>query len=174
MSIIFKNELIEKQNMEMIEDIVLKSKKKQEDYKEWETFRDNYEKKYGKLKPCKPKPIDYCKHKNIKRQCSECLSEQKIITDEMICHYNILLEQEKKTPCPKQATKDVVKEEKDICPICILNYEIKEELIILGCKHVFHSSCIQEWIKLNSTCPICRCGVQTKENTNKVDECVLC
>ena len=39
------------------------------------------------------------------------------------------------------------------CTICLSN---NKNLIKLECSHVFHHKCINEWIKINPTCPICR------------------
>lgn len=43
------------------------------------------------------------------------------------------------------------------CPICLSEYQPKEELrTIPECNHYFHANCIDEWLKLNGTCPLCR------------------
>ncbi|KAL5722499.1 hypothetical protein ACHQM5_006014 [Ranunculus cassubicifolius] len=43
------------------------------------------------------------------------------------------------------------------CSICLSDYQAKETLkIIPDCKHCFHSTCIDEWLRQNVTCPICR------------------
>ncbi|XP_021288961.1 putative RING-H2 finger protein ATL21B [Herrania umbratica] len=43
------------------------------------------------------------------------------------------------------------------CPICLCEYQAKEMIrTIPDCKHYFHASCIDEWLKLNATCPVCR------------------
>ncbi|KAI8619844.1 hypothetical protein BC830DRAFT_1059918, partial [Chytriomyces sp. MP71] len=45
------------------------------------------------------------------------------------------------------------------CPVCqddFSNEEGGEETIILECKHHFHPQCIENWLKLNATCPVCR------------------
>ncbi|XVF53067.1 hypothetical protein PTKIN_Ptkin05aG0069700 [Pterospermum kingtungense] len=43
------------------------------------------------------------------------------------------------------------------CPICLGEYEAKERLrTIPDCKHYFHAVCIDEWLKLNAACPLCR------------------
>lgn len=45
----------------------------------------------------------------------------------------------------------------NICPICLSEYQPKEELrTIPECNHYFHADCIDEWLKLNGTCPLCR------------------
>ncbi|CAN0840974.1 Putative RING-H2 finger protein ATL21A [Linum grandiflorum] len=43
------------------------------------------------------------------------------------------------------------------CPICLSEYEPKETLrTIPECNHYFHADCIDEWLKMNATCPLCR------------------
>lgn len=44
-----------------------------------------------------------------------------------------------------------------ICPICLSEYCTKETLrCIPDCRHCFHAECIDEWLRLNGTCPVCR------------------
>ncbi|KAM2280467.1 hypothetical protein ACFX1S_041187 [Malus domestica] len=43
------------------------------------------------------------------------------------------------------------------CAICLSEYLTKETVrCIPECKHCFHADCIDEWLKLNSSCPVCR------------------
>ncbi|CAH8381053.1 unnamed protein product [Eruca vesicaria subsp. sativa] len=43
------------------------------------------------------------------------------------------------------------------CAICLSEYEPKETLRKIPlCQHCFHADCIDEWLKLNGTCPVCR------------------
>ncbi|XWS50087.1 hypothetical protein CRYUN_Cryun12cG0058300 [Craigia yunnanensis] len=43
------------------------------------------------------------------------------------------------------------------CPICLSEYQPKETLrTIPECNHYFHANCIDEWLKMNSSCPLCR------------------
>ncbi|KAF9669069.1 hypothetical protein SADUNF_Sadunf14G0069400 [Salix dunnii] len=43
------------------------------------------------------------------------------------------------------------------CAICLSEYNSKETLrIIPECKHCFHSDCVDEWLRMNGTCPVCR------------------
>jgi len=41
----------------------------------------------------------------------------------------------------------------DICSICLELMELGKEM---RCKHVFHETCLQEWLVQRRTCPICR------------------
>ncbi|MCL7031967.1 hypothetical protein MKW94_006167 [Papaver nudicaule] len=43
------------------------------------------------------------------------------------------------------------------CAICLSEYQPKETLKTLpACNHCFHADCIDPWLHLNLTCPICR------------------
>ncbi|KNA05746.1 hypothetical protein SOVF_187580 [Spinacia oleracea] len=43
------------------------------------------------------------------------------------------------------------------CPICLSDFSAKETLrCIPECKHCFHADCIDEWLKMNGSCPLCR------------------
>nr|TKS17348.1 hypothetical protein D5086_0000014320 [Populus alba] len=49
------------------------------------------------------------------------------------------------------------KPDDNTCSICLCEYKHKETLkTIPECKHCFHSDCIDEWLRLNASCPICR------------------
>lgn len=44
-----------------------------------------------------------------------------------------------------------------ICPICLSEYRPKEIVkTIPDCQHCFHQDCIDEWLRLNASCPFCR------------------
>ncbi|XWS50085.1 hypothetical protein CRYUN_Cryun12cG0058100 [Craigia yunnanensis] len=43
------------------------------------------------------------------------------------------------------------------CSICLSEYQAKETIrTIPDCDHYFHADCIDEWLKLNAACPVCR------------------
>ncbi|XP_041989713.1 uncharacterized protein LOC121741084 [Salvia splendens] len=47
------------------------------------------------------------------------------------------------------------KHTKERCSICLEDYDEGDDLGILDCKHEFHKSCIEKWLLLKNTCPIC-------------------
>ncbi|XP_042442479.1 E3 ubiquitin ligase BIG BROTHER-related-like [Zingiber officinale] len=47
------------------------------------------------------------------------------------------------------------------CVICRLEYEDGDSLVVLSCKHKYHSECINKWLQLNKACPICNTEVST-------------
>uniref|UniRef100_A0A8C4RCX4 RING-type domain-containing protein n=1 Tax=Erpetoichthys calabaricus TaxID=27687 RepID=A0A8C4RCX4_ERPCA len=42
------------------------------------------------------------------------------------------------------------------CRICLLTYKQGVQLRSLPCFHEFHMNCIDHWLLINSTCPVCR------------------
>lgn len=44
------------------------------------------------------------------------------------------------------------------CVICMVDYEEGDEVTPLPCnaKHFFHTECIQNWLKSNNSCPLCK------------------
>ena len=47
-------------------------------------------------------------------------------------------------------------EDKKKCLICLENFKIGDDSIILPCIHIFHSECIKKWMKNKNACPICK------------------
>ncbi|KAG1086693.1 hypothetical protein G6F42_020888 [Rhizopus arrhizus] len=46
------------------------------------------------------------------------------------------------------------------CAICTELFETME-LVKLPCNHEYHSECIHHWLKLNSSCPMCRQSISS-------------
>ncbi|KAI3873045.1 hypothetical protein MKX03_018666 [Papaver bracteatum] len=47
------------------------------------------------------------------------------------------------------------KEKHDECVICCMEYKNRDMLTTLPCRHLYHSKCITQWLKLKKACPIC-------------------
>ncbi|KAL7158821.1 hypothetical protein ABFS83_02G168700 [Erythranthe nasuta] len=44
-----------------------------------------------------------------------------------------------------------------VCSICLCEYRESEMLRMLpDCRHYFHVMCVDAWLKLNASCPVCR------------------
>lgn len=55
------------------------------------------------------------------------------------------------------------------CHLCSEMYSCKEKKI-LYCKHSFHKSCIDKWLKTNDTCPLCREKHIERKQINECNE----
>ncbi|XP_063627308.1 E3 ubiquitin-protein ligase RNF115-like [Cydia splendana] len=49
------------------------------------------------------------------------------------------------------------------CSVCWENFQLGEMVSKLQCEHIFHSTCIEPWLQLHATCPICRRSLLTEE-----------
>ncbi|CAN4076881.1 unnamed protein product [Withania somnifera] len=58
-----------------------------------------------------------------------------------------------------------ISEEDAICCICLTNYEDNDELRELPCSHYFHIQCVDKWLKINASCPLCKFEIGA-ENEN--------
>lgn len=52
-----------------------------------------------------------------------------------------------------------ISQEDAVCCICLANYEDNDELRELPCTHLFHSECVDKWLKINALCPLCKLEV---------------
>ena len=52
------------------------------------------------------------------------------------------------------------------CPICLSDLAIGGSARQLRCKHLFHKSCIDEWLVVNATCPTCRASISDEHGPN--------
>ncbi|XP_019179421.1 PREDICTED: E3 ubiquitin-protein ligase At1g63170 [Ipomoea nil] len=46
-----------------------------------------------------------------------------------------------------------------VCCICLAKYVNNDELRELPCSHFFHKDCVDKWLKINNTCPLCKAEV---------------
>lgn len=43
------------------------------------------------------------------------------------------------------------------CSICLAEYEAKDVIrCVPECSHCFHADCVDAWLRVNATCPLCR------------------
>ncbi|XP_074309363.1 E3 ubiquitin-protein ligase At4g11680-like [Silene latifolia] len=58
-----------------------------------------------------------------------------------------------------RGAEHVLLHEDSQCSICLCSYDDGIELDVLPCDHHFHVTCIEEWLKINPTCPVCNYGI---------------
>ncbi|XVF79992.1 hypothetical protein PTKIN_Ptkin15bG0034600 [Pterospermum kingtungense] len=56
-------------------------------------------------------------------------------------------------------TERIVSHEDGECCICLSAYEDGNELRELPCNHHFHCICIDKWLYINATCPLCKFNI---------------
>ncbi|KAJ2402393.1 hypothetical protein GGI23_000749 [Coemansia sp. RSA 2559] len=56
-------------------------------------------------------------------------------------------------PVPEFAPHDA---EDSMCAICLSDYEDGDMLRLLPCKHHMHQTCVDEWLHINRSCPLCK------------------
>jgi len=42
------------------------------------------------------------------------------------------------------------------CSICLGKYKDNDDLRELSCTHCFHVECVDKWLKINASCPLCK------------------
>ena len=51
------------------------------------------------------------------------------------------------------------------CMVCLVEYEVGEEVRTMPCLHFFHRECIDKWLlERGSTCPICKFNIRKDYN----------
>mmetsp|Transcript_24318 Transcript_24318/g.36055 ORF Transcript_24318/g.36055 Transcript_24318/m.36055 type:complete len:597 (-) Transcript_24318:1573-3363(-) len=51
---------------------------------------------------------------------------------------------------------EAISDESVMCSICLAAFSAGDEVRDLPCEHIFHSSCVNDWLANESTCPLCR------------------
>lgn len=52
------------------------------------------------------------------------------------------------------------------CPICWSNLEFGQEYLRMKCRHHYHTSCLEEWLKKKSSCPMCNAEIKVSDYEN--------
>jgi hypothetical protein len=52
------------------------------------------------------------------------------------------------------------------CSICLNSIKKEEDTTKTNCKHLFHTECISRWLKIKTSCPLCRKFLINSYNIN--------
>ncbi|KAK8672641.1 hypothetical protein V6N13_111006 [Hibiscus sabdariffa] len=52
------------------------------------------------------------------------------------------------------------------CSICLEEFKEEEEGSEMPCEHVFHRGCVEKWLRMNRSCPVCRFLMPAEEGTS--------
>ena len=47
-------------------------------------------------------------------------------------------------------------DEHDSCGICLESFSNGEKLKTMPCLHAFHADCLDKWLAVSGTCPVCK------------------
>ncbi|KAK9271910.1 hypothetical protein L1049_002275 [Liquidambar formosana] len=53
------------------------------------------------------------------------------------------------------------------CVICLEEYKVGEKAKEMPCEHKFHSGCIEKWLGIHGSCPVCRFRMPVEEEEEK-------
>jgi hypothetical protein len=75
------------------------------------------------------------------------------------------------TELARQTAAEVVDEGNIKCLVCLVEYEVNEEVRTMPCLHFFHKACIDKWLlKRAATCPICKFNIKQDYNAQSSDQ----
>lgn len=49
------------------------------------------------------------------------------------------------------------------CLVCMETFSLEQSTVKLDCAHIFHETCIVDWLMLHNTCPVCRSELKTDD-----------
>ncbi|KAK9013797.1 hypothetical protein V6N11_041793 [Hibiscus sabdariffa] len=76
-------------------------------------------------------------------------------------HEGVMIECNTDTPTERSLSHEDAE-----CCICLCAYEDGSELRELACHHHFHCSCIEKWLHINATCPLCKFNILNISDSN--------
>ena len=59
------------------------------------------------------------------------------------------------------------------CSICRMEFEPDDMLRVLRCCHADHAECIDQWLNVNKSCPLCHAEVATTPSPAPLPEATI-
>ncbi|XP_065661355.1 uncharacterized protein LOC136084698 [Hydra vulgaris] len=53
------------------------------------------------------------------------------------------------------------------CTICLEDFYLNENVVLLSCGHSYHKGCIENWLLVKNNCPLCKFIVGKVSNANE-------
>ncbi|XP_045793084.1 E3 ubiquitin-protein ligase RZF1-like [Trifolium pratense] len=79
-----------------------------------------------------------------------------IVFDTYVGRNNALLHTTPFPPHPINVTTKLDNDSEATCSICLCELSNDSSAVQISCSHVFHRDCIEKWITVKRTCPLCR------------------
>ncbi|GJN06997.1 hypothetical protein PR202_ga24782 [Eleusine coracana subsp. coracana] len=54
------------------------------------------------------------------------------------------------------------------CPVCLEEFTVGDDLIMMPCKHRYHERCMVKWLALSRLCPCCRHALPCEDKAEQV------
>ena len=65
---------------------------------------------------------------------------------------------------PESEIDDIsqLSEERQECIICLIKFKKSDKITMLPCTHMFHSYCVETWLKARDFCPVCKLKISRR------------
>jgi hypothetical protein len=95
------------------------------------------------------------------------------VSDEALGHWD-KFEYKSSLGLPGQSKIGATGDDEDpTCSICLCEYEEKETLVRLPCKHIYHNDCVGSWCSNHTRCPLCNFDLESVTCSEEDPESVL-
>ncbi|XVE96267.1 hypothetical protein REPUB_Repub02eG0206300 [Reevesia pubescens] len=104
---------------------------------------------------------NFCTRTNQQQQILSRTRQEPANIDSESCVVDVGLDEETIKSYPKLLYSEAKLQKKDYtatcCSICLADYKSSDTLRLLpDCNHLFHLKCVDPWLRLHPTCPVCR------------------